>query len=173
MSRKLLWSACLLLILNLCGMGFSLWSVLFGPWNGVFFGLAGFFVGFCGLALANYQWAVARFSGHWTGLLPNSRFATVIPRVTKIGGVIAVLTLAVMFLAARSEGVTEQGPALAQRQKYLLNSHGQETEVSRLRYSLVGASFFVTWHLVASLPSFYALQVLLFGKPASVDRRRL
>lgn len=72
----------------------------------------------------------------------------------------AVFTsVAVLMLSARTAGVCKTFglPVFAVREHYFLTNHGALTEVSRLRFLLVGASFVTGWHSLILLTGLWCL----------------
>jgi hypothetical protein len=160
--------AAVLLALNLCGMLFSLWCALFGPPWGIVFGTAGFLVGvFFMTVFGNRKRGQLgpgeprpSLSQHAPALRGLRRPLGVLMVVLVCG---AVLGIAGMVCASRMDGVTDY-PVFEERASYELGAHGRHTQVSRLRYVVVGTSFFVGWHSFAALLSVLSLYIALFGE---------
>jgi hypothetical protein len=167
------------LIASIVSLLFSLWCSLFGgpPWSlGV--GALGFVV----------MWSIL-FFGHpsifalkrrmlgpsWPGLCSRVQvlaylrrpFEYLLSAICAVG----VLSIVVLFSSARLGGVIEKAPVFAKRESYELRNHQTVTQVSRFRYILVGASFFVGWHAGALFFSLTALHYLLFGEPPKLRWR--
>jgi predicted secreted protein len=176
----LLGFAAVLLALNLCGLLLSFWcGVILGPPWFINFGIVGFIVSwFCMLFLIISRGQ--RGSGEpWPGLsrhvpaLQHFRRSLEVLFVFLISGVI--LGFAGLIFTARLDGVcaSPDRPLLKERATYELNNHGRHTQVSRLRFVVVGTSFFVAWHGGAALPSALALYYVLFGELPAWLRNRL
>jgi hypothetical protein len=167
MGRMLRWLVCGLLVLNLYGIGVGLWSSLFGPeaQEGLF-AVVSFLVGIIVFALVGHWFMWRQSSGESLGLVQNPRMAEALRkwfwRSFQVVFVTAGVTCAVMFTAG-SAGVANDTPILAPQHVYVLQSHGTKTEVSRARYVLVGTSFLVGWHVMATTPTLCALAFLLTG----------
>jgi hypothetical protein len=81
---------------------------------------------------------------------------------------VAGVSILTMLLAARLDGVTSGGaPVFAAREKYELDNHGKKTEVSKLRYWTIGASFALGWHSAALFFSVWAMRTFMLGGRAS------
>src|SRR5262245_664611 len=111
---------------------YSLVSVLFLSWNSMIYGVAAFVL----LVVC------AALSG--TGI-DRSQFCEAGWRRSVLWALAAavVTSAAVLVVSARTTGVCESFglPVFAVRERYFLANHGTLTEVSRLRFVFVGASF--------------------------------
>jgi len=88
-----------------------------------------------------------------------------VPKVVKLAAGISILTI---LLSARLDGLASDGsPVFAAREKYELENHGKKTEVSKLRYWTIGASFALGWHSVALFFSVSAMRGFVFGERLS------
>lgn len=90
---------------------------------------------------------------------PATPFQTMLKRAGLTLGLAAFLCLVVLFSTARTAGVADT-PAFERLDKYELNNHGAYTEVSRLRYIVVSASFSTGWVgavMLFNISAFYRL----------------
>jgi hypothetical protein len=108
-------------------------------------------VGFVGAAASFsfwkrvYAWPEAK---QWAGFLSRTEIVL---------GLLCTVCLVIMFASCRMDGVADF-PALEWRPVYELNSHGDKTEVTRLRYVLASASFATGWNGMALLVTAAALR---------------
>jgi len=94
-------------------------------------------------------------------------------RSVLLGLAVAVLASAVaLVLSARTTGVcnTSGLPVFAARERYFLTNHGALTEVSRLRFLIVGASFVTAWHSLILLAGLACLFQATQSSPQTPSR---
>jgi hypothetical protein len=151
------------LALNLGVVLFSLWCVLVGPIPGVLLGFVGFLVAAGGMTYTSRL-------GSWPGFFPASSLLWPVRQLLRGLGYLSAagvgLGLIVTIASARCDGVGEglDQPIFEPREVYRLNNHGKKTEVSRLRFLLVGSGFWVAWHSFSLGISSASLLCLLFGE---------
>ena len=170
--------AAAVLTLNLAGLLVSLWCILFGPWceAGFVLGTSGFFLSIGALAVGQSKRGTQLFGPSWQGLaqeVPAFRgFRRPMGILTAMQMFMIIVAVIMLVCAASGYGVTDQYPVFQGRERYVIHSHGRQSEVSRLRYVTVGASFFVGWLGMAALPSLLSLHYVLFGRlPGWLEKR--
>jgi hypothetical protein len=188
MGRILRWIVCGLLVLNLCGIAVSLWSLLFGPWEdwAPFLGAAGFVMGMLATVLAT-DWAKRNESAcRSIGLVRDPQTAEAMYRwfLRTIHAVCATAALALMAVTmvgiAATVAIAGMGsaghmkggpPVFTPRPEYVVVKHGQRTEIPRWLYVFHGAGFYIGWHVGAAAPSLVVLQFLLTGASSSLLKK--
>ena len=86
-------------------------------------------------------------------------------RAAQVVAVAWVIAWPTFFILSFIPGGIESGPVFASREKYELVNHGKRTEISRLRYCIVGTSQFVAFHTTGMALFLLALCSFLFGDP--------
>jgi len=112
--------------------------------------------GWIASAIAFVAFALASLlKGSIDGLVPNQQLRVSLSTLKEWRGYVrtAIPVLGLLFLVALLILFTQPGvcatdnlPVLAQRQRYLLVSHGHYSEVTPFRYYVVGIAFTVGWH---------------------------
>ena len=159
-----------LLVMAVVLAGVSLWCTLFGPRHGIFAGVLAFMmmwgVGFFGqesaLGRACFQSPEHVVAGRIPALYP---FKKVIRTGSVVCLTIAVVAFPVLMISS-CDGVADF-PVFEHREVYTLNNHGNETQVSRLRYVAAGAAFATAWHFFVAGAALDLLGDTLFGKKDS------
>ena len=119
----------------------GLWGALFGPPGHVLLGVPALL--FPAVVVASLGKAV---TVRGVKLDPDSK--TFVGAMAGVGAIACGLGLIVMFATLRGDGspdTTDGRGAFTSRPRYVLNDHGTRTEVSRLRFVVGDASFFLCW----------------------------
>jgi hypothetical protein len=161
MGRNLRWAICGLLTLNLLGIAVSLWSLLVGPWPELrCLGVIGFAVGAClGFSLERGDVAGEAFA-----LVGDPRLAAAVHKWMLRANNVLLATACVglcgaMIVGAGATHMHLEPPLL----NYVLANQGQKIDISRLRYVIATATFYIGWHAATAMMSFVVLQYLLTG----------
>jgi len=86
-------------------------------------------------------------------------------RAAQVVAVTWVIAWPTFLILAFIPGGIEAGPVFASHEKYELVNHGKRTEVSRLRYVIVGTSQVLAFHATGMAVFLIALCSFLFGDP--------
>ena len=114
---------------------------ILGPRSLIWCGTVGFLGAVASFTLRSkrvYTWPKAQ---HW---------ATFLSRLEAVLGALCLLSLVILFATSRGDG-TAGFPVLAWRPVYELHNFDHRVVVTRLRYVIVGASFFTGWSSSALL----------------------
>jgi hypothetical protein len=127
---------------------YSLLSALFISWGHMIVGAVAFVIVVLCLFLSGREARQAGFrEARW------KRWLFVSCSFSLLGALI------LLVLSARTTGVCDTNglPIFAARDHFLLTNHGFKTEVSRLRFLLVGTSSVVSWHSLILLAGLWCL----------------
>ena len=162
-----------LLVLILPLMIFSLYGQLFGPTGAFYLGPVGF-VSAMGVFVLSRAAIGKRFLEVCRCGL-SERFPILLKsmmplrRSMKIVAIVAAIGLVTLAASARLDGVAGT-PVFAHRAHYALVNHSALTEVSRFRYCLVGAGFFVAWYSGAAYAILLAIHAIIFARMPNLKK---
>ncbi len=154
-----------IVVANVVIISVSFWMSIFGPREGIKYGVIGFAIS----AILNILDDNKRYNKLLTAIpdgLIHSKCRTslqsVINHTCTILAFAVAIGFVVMFAVARLDGVSNI-PVFEKLTKYELSNHGHMTEVSRYRYVTIGLSAMVVFHFFSSILSIKTLNRLLFG----------
>jgi len=168
LHSSLIFSICILLLINLLAIPISLWRVLFSPGVDIILSVVVFLIGAFAMFCIEISFIRNRLLLFGKGLSEKKPGILLLKRplamLLKVMLWMTVILGIISFCVLAFGGVVKDLPVFAERADYLIYDQAKDIEVSHLKYFLIGSCFFITSHLMALFLTVYSLYWIMFGE---------